>query len=105
MRSLCMGQIEEEVILPFPSLDPEQRETLQGVRESLAGLLGTREADFRAWDRAGELPADFIEELKQFGLFGLVIPEEHGGMGFGSAAYSRALQEIARYDASVAVTV
>jgi acyl-CoA dehydrogenase family member 9 len=39
------------------------------------------------------------------GFFGLVIPEEFGGLGFGSAAYSRALQEVAKYDASVAVTV
>jgi alkylation response protein AidB-like acyl-CoA dehydrogenase len=105
MRSLCMGQIEEDVILPFPTLDPEQKETLKGVRDSLEGLLGSRQEDFRHWDRQGELPPEFIEELKQFGLFGLVIPEEHGGLGFGSAAYSRALQEIARYDASVAVTV
>jgi alkylation response protein AidB-like acyl-CoA dehydrogenase len=105
MRSLCMGQVEEDVILPFPSLDAEQKETLKGVRDSLEGLLGSRQEDFRHWDRKGELPPEFIEELKQFGLFGLVIPEEHGGLGFGSAAYSRALQEIARYDASVAVTV
>jgi len=34
-----------------------------------------------------------------------VIPEEHGGLAFGSSAYSRALQEVAKYDASVAVTV
>jgi alkylation response protein AidB-like acyl-CoA dehydrogenase len=100
-----MGVIEEDVILPFPALDPEQRETLRGVRDSLEGLLGPRAEDFRAWDRAGELPAEFIDELRDFGLFGLVIPEEHGGLGFGSAAYSRALQEVARFDASTAVTV
>ena len=34
-----------------------------------------------------------------------MIPEEHGGLGFGSKAYSRALQEVANYDASVAVTI
>jgi alkylation response protein AidB-like acyl-CoA dehydrogenase len=105
MRSLCMGSIEEAVIFPFPELPKDQRETLHEVRASLEGLLSPREEDFRKWDRAGEIPADFIEQLKEFGLFGLVIPEEFGGMGFGSGAYSRALQEIARYDASVAVTV
>ncbi len=26
---------------------------------------------------------EFIEELKSFDLFGLIIPEEHGGMGLG----------------------
>lgn len=38
-------------------------------------------------------------------MFGLVIPEEHGGMGLGNMAYSRTLQEVAKYDASVAVTI
>ncbi len=105
MRSLCMGQIEEDVVLPFPTLDEDERETLRGVRDSLEGLLGDRAEQFRKWDREGELPGEYLEELKQFGLFGLVIPEQHGGLGFGSAAYSRALQEVARYDASTAVTV
>ncbi len=105
MRSLCMGQIEEDVIVPFPKLEEEQRQTLQGVRESLEALLGPRSEDFRTWDRQGEFPDEFVDELREFGLFGLVIPEEHGGLGFGSAAYSRALQEVAKYDASVAVTV
>src|SRR5262245_28133909 len=105
MRALCMGQIEEEIILPFPEIPPGERETLHGVISSLDQLLGSREADFKKWDRAGEFPPAFIDELRQFGLFGLVIPEAHGGLGFGSAAYSRTLQEVATFDASVAVTV
>jgi alkylation response protein AidB-like acyl-CoA dehydrogenase len=105
MQSLCSGQIEEDVIVPFPQIKPDERETLRGVIGSLEQLLKPRENDFKAWDAAGEMPTDFLEELRQFGLFSFVIPEEHGGMGFGSAAYSRALQEISKYDASVAVTV
>src|SRR5688572_29208386 len=105
MRSLCMGQIEEGVMFPFPKLAPEQQETLREVCNSLQDFLASKEEDFRKWDRQGELPAEFIEQLKEFGLFGLIIPEEQGGLGFGSAAYSRALQELAKYDGSVAVTV
>jgi alkylation response protein AidB-like acyl-CoA dehydrogenase len=100
-----MGQIEEDIILPFPEIPEAEKETLHGVIASLEQLLGPREADFRKWDRKGEFPPEFVEELRQFGLFGLVIPEAHGGMGFGSAAYSRSLQEVATYDASVAVTI
>jgi len=105
MRSLCMGQIEEDVILPFPKIGEDERDTLKGVIASLEQLLKPREQDFKAWDQAGELPADFIDELRQFGMFSFVVPEEYGGLGFGSAAYSRALQEVSKYDASVAVTV
>jgi alkylation response protein AidB-like acyl-CoA dehydrogenase len=105
MRSLCMGRIEQDVICPFPTVSEAQKETLGDISGALEGLLGPRAEDFREWDVAGELPEDFIDELKEFGMFGLVIPEEHGGMGLGNMAYSRTLQEVAKYDASIAVTI
>ena len=105
MRSLCMGVIEEDVLLPFPVMADKEGETLRAIFESLKQFLGNRDRDFRAWDLAGELPASMLEELRQFGLFGLVLPEDAGGLGLGSTAYSRTLQEISRYDGSVAVTV
>ena len=105
MRSLCMGRIEQNVIFPFPAVSDAENETLVDISGALEALLGPRAEDFRDWDVAGELPDDFIDELKEFGLFGLVIPEEHGGMGLGNMAYSRTLQEVAKYDASVALTI
>jgi alkylation response protein AidB-like acyl-CoA dehydrogenase len=100
-----MGRIEQDVICPFPTVSEAQKETLGDISGALEGLLGTRTEDFRKWDVAGELPEDFIDELKEFGMFGLVIPEENGGMGLGNMAYSRTLQEVAKYDASIAVTI
>lgn len=105
MRSLCAGVIEEQVLVPFPKVQDAEKETLRGVIEAVGSLLANRAEDFRTWDRKGELPRDFIDQLKQLGFFGLVIPEEYGGLGFSSTAYSRTLQEIAKYDASVAVTL
>ncbi len=105
MRSLCMGQIEQDILFPFPELPVDQKETLQGIASALEDLLGPHEADFKQWDIDGDMPPGFIDELRSFGLFGLIIPEEYGGLGLGSMAYSRTLQEIGRHDASVAVTV
>ncbi len=105
MRSLCMGRIEQDVIFPFPTVSAAEKETLGDIASALEGLLGPRTEDFRKWDVEGHLPEDFIDELKEFGMFGLVIPEEGGGMGLGNMAYSRTLQEVAKYDASVAVTI
>ncbi|HEX9618739.1 MAG TPA: acyl-CoA dehydrogenase family protein [Polyangiaceae bacterium] len=105
MRSLCFGEIEEDVIIPFPRVSDQERDTLQNVVRSVEQLLKPHQADFRVWDRDGELPPEFLQELRDFGLFSFVIPEASGGMGFRSAAYSRALQEVAKYDASVAVTI
>jgi acyl-CoA dehydrogenase family protein 9 len=105
IRSLCGGEIEEDVLFPYPTLAPDARETLKAVLEAVDQMLAGRDEAFAAWDVAGELPADFIQELREFGLFGLIIPEAHGGLEMGNMAYSRTLQQIARYDASVAVTV
>jgi len=105
MRSLCMGEIEEEVLFPYPELEDAQKETLRSVSDALRDMLEPHEKDFRQWDRKGEFPPEFIDELREFGVFGFVIPEANGGMGFGSRAYSRALQEIAKYDGSTAVTI
>jgi acyl-CoA dehydrogenase family protein 9 len=105
MQSLCLGEIEEDIVLPFPVMPAAEKDTLKSVLESIDQLLSGHEKDYRAWDKAGDFPPGFIDEMKQFGLFGLVIPEEYGGLGFNASAYSRALQEIAKFDGSVAVTV
>ena len=105
IRSLSVGEIEQDVIFPFPKMDPDEQETLSAVLDAVDSLLEGREEDFRAWDVAGEMPAEFVEELRQFGLFGLIIPEDNGGMGLGNMAYSRTLQQVAKHDASVAVTI
>lgn len=105
MRALCMGEIQEDLVVPFPAISQAEKETLETVTGSLRQMLESHRKDFVEWDRSGEFPSAFIDELKEFGLFSLIIPEEHGGLGLGNAAYSRTLQEISKYDASAAVTV
>jgi acyl-CoA dehydrogenase family protein 9 len=43
--------------------------------------------------------------MKELGLFGLIIPEEYGGLGLSNTGYARIMQELAAVDASLAVTV
>jgi alkylation response protein AidB-like acyl-CoA dehydrogenase len=104
MHSLCLGYIEEDLILPFPKIKPAEGELLHGVVDALAASLKNRDHEYRTWDRQGELPPAVLEEMKGLGLFSLIIPEEFGGMGMSSTAYSRTLQELAKYNASIALT-
>lgn len=104
MRSLCLGFIEEDLIVPFPTLKPETTEVLRGVIDALSSTYKDRDAEYRVWDRKGELPPEVLEEMKSLGLFSLIIPEEFGGMGMNSSAYSRTLQELSKYNGSVAIT-
>jgi short/branched chain acyl-CoA dehydrogenase len=50
-------------------------------------------------------PYDLVRQMGKMGLFGLPFPEEYGGMGGDYFALCIALEELARVDSSVAVTL
>ena len=106
MRSLCMGIIEEDVLFPYPKMKEEEREICKTMFESMRQWLEPHEKaqDFRKWDREGDLPKEVIQEIRDFGAFSFIVPEAYGGMGLSTSAYSRALQELSRYDGSVTIT-
>jgi butyryl-CoA dehydrogenase len=56
-------------------------------------------------DRTGEFPYDVIRQMGEMGLFGLPFPEEYGGMGGDFLALCLAIEELARADSSVAITL
>lgn len=47
-------------------------------------------------EHADEYPTDIIEGLKELGVFGLMIPEEYGGLGESLLTYALCVEEIAR---------
>ncbi len=52
-----------------------------------------------------EFPYDIVREMGKLGLFGLPFPEEQGGMGGDYLALGLVLEELARVDSSVAITL
>jgi short/branched chain acyl-CoA dehydrogenase len=52
-----------------------------------------------------EFPYDIVKKMGEMGLFGLPIDESHGGMGGDYYALCLVLEELARVDSSVAITV
>src|SRR5436190_24104831 len=50
-------------------------------------------------------PYDLVRQMGKMGLFGLPFPEEHGGMGGDYFTLCIALEELARVDSSIAVTL
>jgi butyryl-CoA dehydrogenase len=53
----------------------------------------------------GEFAYDLVAQMGQMGLFGLPVPEEYGGMGGDYFALCLVLEELARVDSSLAITV
>jgi len=57
------------------------------------------------WDRTHEFPLDAVRKMGEMGLFGLPFPEEYGGMGADLLTLCIAIEELARVDSSIAITL
>ena len=53
-------------------------------------------------DRQARFPREIYGEMGRLGLFGITVPEEHGGPGFDALAYALVMEELSRGYASVA---
>ncbi len=53
----------------------------------------------------GEFPYPVVAQMAEMGLFGLPFPEEYGGMGGDYTALCVAIEELARVDSSIAITL
>ncbi|MEM1259043.1 MAG: acyl-CoA dehydrogenase family protein [Bacteroidota bacterium] len=53
--------------------------------------------------REGQVLEDVVEKLAEIGAFGLIIPEEYGGMGADYISYGLMMQELERGDTSIRV--
>src|SRR5918911_1876116 len=56
-------------------------------------------------DRTKAFPYEIVSKLGDLGLMGIPFPEEVGGAGGDSLAYALAVEELARVDSSVAITM
>jgi alkylation response protein AidB-like acyl-CoA dehydrogenase len=59
----------------------------------------------QAWDKAERFPVEIVPKLAGMGLLGIRIPEEYGGSGMDTTSYAICVEEIARVDGSLALTV
>jgi acyl-CoA dehydrogenase family member 9 len=73
--------------------------------EAIDQFLAPRREDFKRWDRDSGQPAEFIQGLRDLGLFGLIIPEAEGGLGLSNAGYARVLSQTSSHDSSVSLTI
>ena len=59
----------------------------------------------RRWDETGEFPREVVRKLGELGLLGISVPEELGGAGLDMLAVAVVVEEVARHDGSLALTV
>ena len=83
-------------------LDEEYQDLSDTVRDFADEVIAPVSARY---DAAHEFPYDIVAQMGEMGLFGLPFPEEYGGMGGDYFALCLALEQIARVDQSVAITL
>ena len=83
-------------------LSEDQRALRATIREFAEGEIAPYAAE---WDRAAAFPASTVRKLGELGVMGLPFPEQYGGLGAGTLSFAVALEELARVDSSVAITV
>jgi short-chain 2-methylacyl-CoA dehydrogenase len=83
-------------------LGPEHEELRATVAEFARDVVAPVIGGF--YERR-EFPYEIVTRMGKLGLFGLPFPEEYGGMGGDYLALCVALEELARVDSSVAITL
>jgi alkylation response protein AidB-like acyl-CoA dehydrogenase len=80
-------------LLQTDGLDQDQKDMLAGIREFVDAEIIPVAGDLEHND---EYPKDIVDGLKELGVFGLMIPEEYGGLGQSLLTYALVVEEIAR---------
>ena len=81
---------------------PEQEQFRKAVREFAEEVVAPRCEEM---DKAEELPLDIVKQMGELGLFGIPFPEEYGGQGADLTTLCLAIEELARIDSSIAITL
>jgi alkylation response protein AidB-like acyl-CoA dehydrogenase len=83
-------------------LTEEQRAVQQLAREFAEEVVAPAAAGH---DEREEFPLAVVERMGALGLFGIPFPEEYGGLGGDLLTFCLCLEELARWDSSVAITL
>src|SRR5512144_1070773 len=86
--AISMGRLQHT-----EGLTEDQRDILAAVREFVDEQIIPVATDLEHKD---EYPTAIVEGMKEMGVFGLMIPEEYGGLGQSMLTYALVVEEIAR---------
>lgn len=101
VASLFAGDLRWELVHPFPTQDPADREVGDRFLADLERVL-LDEIDPDEIDRTGHYPEQAFKALADIGAFGMHVEERYGGLGLSNTNYARALALIGSHDTATA---
>ncbi len=100
VRELFLGRFRLDLIHPHPvQVDPDEALRAKAFFAELRGFLERVDSDMI--DRTGEIPEEYVQELREMGAFGIKIPTEYGGLGLSYTSYTRAMAMVTSKDGSL----
>jgi alkylation response protein AidB-like acyl-CoA dehydrogenase len=83
-------------------LTEEQQQVKRSVREFAEAEIKPHVME---WDEAQRMPRELFTKMGEIGLMGVIFPEEYGGAGMGYVEYATVIEEIARVDGSIGLSL
>src|SRR5690242_14925149 len=99
VRELFLGRFRLDLVHPHPRPDPDEAARAKPFLDRLHAFLERADSDMI--DRTGEIPEEYVQELRDMGAFGIKIPKEYGGLGLSYASYTRAIAMVTSKDGSL----
>ena len=84
------------------TLNDSQQKLVQMVRDFCVREVKPHAME---WDRDERFPREVVSQLGELGLLGMAVPEELGGSELDCVSIAAVIEEIARWDGSLALTV
>jgi acyl-CoA dehydrogenase family member 9 len=104
MKGVFNGDISETLLHHYPFFNTPREEEFRLVSQSIGDWL-KEHVDPMKLDDEKKIPESVLNGLKEMGLFGLIIPEVHGGSEFTQTLYTRTLELMNSHESCVTLTV
>ena len=101
-KGVFLGELREDLVFPFPALEPEEQESLRLILDSFRAWAADA-VDSKQLDHDAKFPDAVRTGIGELGLMGLNIPEAYGGFGASARVFSRVFGEIGATDPALCV--
>ncbi len=102
-KGLFLGHILSEKAVPYPSLRKDEQELVSMTVDTIEKW--GKSVPVSRIENEKKIPTELLAQLKEMGLFGLVIPEAYGGFGLSTTGYVQVLTAVGKVDGSLTATV
>ncbi len=104
LQSLFLREINNESLIPYPTLDDDQQEFCDMMLTTQSKFAEDK-IDTAKIDQEGNIPIELIKEYAELGFLAMSVPEEYDGADAPYTIYCKILEDLTGYDPSFATVL